>query len=175
MCIRDRLKALDTRFVKSKTVLSCINSLNQLGRLTTLHLRWIKAHVGSEGNEMADSIAGYGAANPNNDVLIDIPSSYASIKFRICSHLLEKWNEIWSANDLSQIKYWFPTIAPRKAAHIKHLNRENYSRLTRWLTGHSFTNRQNKLVNPGKFPDDNCRLCHDAQERAIHILSLIHI
>ena len=32
-------------------------------------------------------------------------------------------------------------------------------------------NRQNKLCNPNKFPDDKCRLCGLEQERAIHVLT----
>ena len=56
------LTALDKLTVKSDTVEKCLNALNELGKKNNVHLRWVKAHVGIHGNEIADFLAKKGAS-----------------------------------------------------------------------------------------------------------------
>ena len=55
------LAALNKLTVKSDTVDRCINALNDLGEKNRIHLRWVKAHVGIHGNEVADFLAKKGS------------------------------------------------------------------------------------------------------------------
>ena len=48
------LQALNNSFVTSRLVHQCISSLNALGTTTHVLLRYVKAHSGHEGNEIAD-------------------------------------------------------------------------------------------------------------------------
>ena len=67
------LAALNKLTVKSDTVDKTLNALNDLGKKNTVHLRWVKAHVGIHGNEVADFLAKKGSSlgeGPINEILI---------------------------------------------------------------------------------------------------------
>ena len=133
--------------ITSKLILGLNYKLNCLGKHTIIHLRWIKAHVGHLGNEMADSMAKRGAENVDNLPITNIPASYAYVKRTVNNKLEELWSEEWSSTqDMKQSKYWFPKPTMQKCSHMKDLNRNKFSILVRWLTGHAFLNRQNHLV-----------------------------
>ena len=100
-----------------------------------------------------------------NSEILNIPVSFSLIKRKINSCLIAEWEDDWK-----KTKYWFPAPDTRKANHMKHLSRDRFSRLLRWLTGHCFLNRQNNLVDTIKFPDPLCCLCGLELERAVHVL-----
>ena len=57
---RAAIQAIRGRFIKANIVKDTKARLNQLGASNTVVLRWIKAHVGHEGNERADELAKIG-------------------------------------------------------------------------------------------------------------------
>jgi hypothetical protein len=57
-----------------------------------------------------------------------------------------------------------------KSGHLLRLNRNNFGRAIRWLTGHCFLNRHNHLLNPADTPNPQCRLCDFEQETSSHII-----
>merc|ERR1712083_942164 len=66
------LAALNKLTVKSDTVEKCLNALNALGKNNSVHLRWVKAHVGIHGNEVADFLAKRGSSlgdGPTDELL----------------------------------------------------------------------------------------------------------
>ena len=66
------LSALNKLTIKSHTVEKCINTLNELGKKNKIHLRWVKAHVGIPGNEIADFLAKRGSSlgdGPTDELL----------------------------------------------------------------------------------------------------------
>ena len=74
------LKALRGNSIKSETVRRTIQELSTLGfDIPRLTLALIKAHVGYEGNELADHAAKQGALEPNMSIKTDIPISKTEI------------------------------------------------------------------------------------------------
>ena len=66
------LAALSKLTINSDTVEKCLNALNALGKKNKVHIRWVKAHVGIHGNEIADSLAKRGSSlgdGPTNELL----------------------------------------------------------------------------------------------------------
>ena len=103
----------------------------------------------------------------NTDILPPITTLYSELD----AHFLTKWQIFWNNVPYSQSKFWFKTIDLGRSNDIKNLKRESLTILGRWLSGFVFLRRQNELVNPGSYPSIMCRLCGEAPERAIHLIS----
>ena len=61
------LMALDKLKVESLTVEKTIDRLNSLGRHIKIELKWVKAHNGLTGNELADKLAKEGSHMPPDE------------------------------------------------------------------------------------------------------------
>ena len=72
-------------------------------------LCWIKAHVGTVGNEMADFQAREGAAGRGGERTLPVP--LVEIKNRIAGEATEEWNSEWTAyNAARQTKQFLPFV-----------------------------------------------------------------
>ena len=69
-----------------------------------------------------------------------------------------------------QTKIFFPKVDPVKSNHLLKLNKDDFGRAIRWLTGHCFLNRHNHLLDPFKYPSPTCRACNLEQETSSHII-----
>ena len=69
-----------------------IRKLSQLGYdIQRLTLTWIKAHVGYEGNQMADTTAKQGALEPKMSIKIEISISKTEISNKLTELISNKW------------------------------------------------------------------------------------
>ena len=112
------LPALASDEVKSRTVAQCISSLSSLGQTTRIYLRYIKAHAGHVGNEIADKAAKLGSSRP---VPYSRPLTYlphSLFKAHIKSALYDAWNLRWSQSKTGQTKVWFPVLSARKSRYL---------------------------------------------------------
>jgi len=146
--------------------------LNDIGmKNNVVHLRWVKAHVGHIGNELADDLAKKGSMDP----LLqghDIPDKSKALLFtQIRQGFKNAWKKEWeNRQDCRQTKQWFPTIDATASASLLGQNRAVLSRMVQLLTGHSFLrDHQAKMV---KSTELECRLCLEEDETSFHIIAL---
>ena len=71
-----------------------------------IHLRYIQAHKGHTGNEVADSLAKRATTHPHWYFPAPIPKS--EYKTLINQKIESLWTERWPTFGLSQIYIWFP-------------------------------------------------------------------
>jgi hypothetical protein len=92
---------------------------------------WVKAHVGTQGNELADRLANGAATNADIAICYNkIPKSVVKRELEITS--VEKWQSVWNRTTKGNItREYFPTVAERLNMKIS-----TNQHLTTMLTGH---------------------------------------
>ena len=152
------IKALDSTVCRSKTTQNTISNLNALAVFNTVKIRWIPAHKGHEGNELADALAKKGAKEINNITRPPIPkkAAYAALRERTKTtvtppvHMKLFWN-------------------PDHVKHLRHLDRRHLRAATQLLTGHNTLKYHFHKINIANNPI--CRLCGLENETAKHLLT----
>ena len=166
---RAALLALSSNSVSSAVVRETIGYLRRAATRNGVNLRWVKAHVGHEGNEKADELAKEGATNPQ--LLVDDPPLLAKTvaKRTITEGFYEIWKRTWQARtDCRQTKIWFPEPDKGVSFKLLQLDRRTFSSAAQLITGHNFMNRHQALVD--KTTDPECRYCMEDDESSFHII-----
>ena len=164
------LAALNKLTVKSDTVEKCLNALNSLGKNNSVHLRWVKAHVGIHGNEVADFLAKKGSSlgeGPTNELL----TPQSKQRCVINDYFHKKWTTAWQSYDAArQTKIWFPKPNSKKSSLLLRLNRNNLGRLVQFLTGHNKLKRH-KNIQDGVINPHSCTFCFEEEESSFHVIA----
>ncbi len=163
--------AINQHLIKSREVWSCIEALNDLGNTVKVELRWVKAHVGHEGNERADELAKEGANNPIQGVEPYLGLTKKMVTARVNEITEETWNIRWLAqkDKYRQTKLWFPKRDMAKSKIIvKNLDRGEIGLMVQAITGHNFLKRHEAIITPGK--DPMCTLCKEKEESFHHLV-----
>jgi ribonuclease HI len=174
MILSDSLSAIQAlcgNTMNSQLVKETIGLLDQVGARNFLSLRWVKAHIGIEGNEAADTAAGIGSQQIGATVK-DCPKTPSTVIKNLIKEAFErKWMTNWSNRaDCRQTKQWFPILIKRNTHNLLSLSRKEYSLLCQFITGHNFLNRHNALVN--KRVDAECQLCLEEEDQtSLHIFA----
>jgi ribonuclease HI len=137
----------------------------------TVRLAWIKAHVGIEGNEMADSAAKLGGEDSmgtNRKEWVPIPP--VLIRADVERAIRREWKARWINNDKYKMTKQFLTEPNKRISNaVIKLSKTGLSRLIQLVTGHNFLSYfQFKLdghINP------LCRLCGEENETFFHLIS----
>jgi ribonuclease HI len=163
------IRALLSPWIHTQTVEKAVTALDSASKGNFVKLRWVKAHVGYVGNELADELAKAGALDPTTQ-FDTIPPSTSSIK-RLAAEGFERiWDNQWKARtDCRQTKQWFPSINKTLSRQIIKLDRENLSAMVQLITGHNFLKRHSSLVN--KTTDKECRFCLEDEETTFHVMA----
>ena len=164
------LLAIKSHETNSSLILECIKKLNKVGSKNKLTLQWIKAHVGHDGNELADKLAKAGATSITKgpEPFLPIPYSYPKTKTKLI--LTKQWNSRWKTlNSCRQTKLWFECSSDKLSKHLTKLCRFDLGRLVQFITGHCNLNRhvslQDRSVNPA------CRHCLQSEETPWHLVT----
>jgi ribonuclease HI len=169
---KSALQALDRPTTNSSLILECKNALTKLHNIVPIQLRWIRAHVGHAGNELADQWAKKGTNTTTAIVEPFLPLSTKWIKTKLHSYSLTKWADRWnSVATARQTKIFFPKPNIPTSRALLRLDRETFGLAFRWLSGHNYLLRHCNLLDPVQFPNPTCRLCHYEPETSSHLLN----
>ena len=152
MCVREREREREGETV-SKTLQQQTKFLFSRKIMVLLILHWIKAHMGNEGNERANALAKQGTSltlppTPllNNPNFLPTPIPLSHVRNITKELSLNTWNLQWdNSTHYRQTKIFFPKVDQIKSGYLLRLNRDDFGRAIRWLTGHCFLNRHNHI------------------------------
>ena len=167
------LKVLAGTNVKFDSVKTTRDALHSLGSTNNVELRWIKAHVGHDGNEAADKAAKKGStSNRGNQKPLLAKSKAWSL---IDMQFRKTWETRWKGlKDHRQSKIFLHGPNKSNASKLLHCQSEVVGRVARLLTGHAHM-RRHQAVQDQKTREPtgeiNCRLCgEDDDETPAHIV-----
>ena len=168
------LLALNSHKVTSKIVQDTLNTFGRIDPSITVHLRWVKAHVGHHGNELADQLANDGSADLEH-VRGDGPIiPFAGLRNQLNEAIVMVWMVEWlNEQPCRQTKHFFPTVIKKLAQACVRLSRKEFSVLIQFITGHNFMRRHQSIVDLG-YPEMDicwCRYCDDGEESTYHLMS----
>jgi hypothetical protein len=155
--------------VQSPLVQNTVYLLNNLGRKNQVHIFWVKAHVGTIGNEKADCLAKIGAQ-------MHYPSRFQTAPSLCIQKTLTKqamrqdWQRQWTGlTTCRQTKLFFPSLHEGKSKQLLCKGRILLGTLTQFITG--FNHLGYHVLNMKKCEDDTCRLCLESVEDSWHLAS----
>jgi hypothetical protein len=130
----------------------------------------VKAHVGHEGNELADEVAKDGALL-NDEILEDSPKlSYNGLRKQLMERHYAIWKIQWTDRpDCRQTKLWLPEPNRKLSRDILRLDRKTLSIIVQLITGHNYMNYHQAKTDPSVDPE--CRFCLEDDESSQHIVA----
>ncbi len=177
---RSSIMALKRYVTPSRTLERCMTALNTLGTRTSVILRWIKAHVGHRGNEMADDLAKQGAKGQDFNVvsLQNVPAPYSYLTTKVEEGICTIWTRRWMGEKKDdgnpkyrQSKIFFPEPNKTKSYFLVRQDKATLFRLIQFITGHAFLKRHDFLVRgDADEPRPLCRLCQQDDETPHHLI-----
>ena len=159
--------ALDNKKITSQLVSDTVYELELLATKTKrITLAWVKAHVGTAGNEAADIEAKEGSKG-NNAVKAYISKPKTATKQEINEMVREKWRQRWvESSKYGHTKNFYIGPDKNRAKKVLMHSRSAMSTLVQVITGHNllshFQSKQDRTICP------MCRFCEEANETFYH-------
>jgi ribonuclease HI len=165
------IKALNKNMVRTSLLQQCTQALQIISSTNTISLQWIKAHVGHEGNEEADTLAKMGAYSVTTEVEPILPVSRRWIRSSIEDFTRMEWRDRWiSTPTARQTKIFLQSPSKNLSRKLLQHDRITLGELGRWILGHNFLLRHNHLLDPYTFPSPTCRQCQQEEETSSHLI-----
>ena len=164
------IKAVTSLRTRSNLVCHCVNALNTLGGLTRVTLQWVKAHVGTVGNETADFLAKEAAMMPCEGPEPFVPVPYSACKRAVYQWIEEDCTKKWlNVSSCRQTKELFARPLPLRGwRRLIGLSRVKLRLTIQILTGHGNLGSHNFTI--GKWDSSTCRRCDLGPESRSHIV-----
>jgi len=186
--------ALKNIWVKSLLVQQTLDLLDQAaGHCKELTIKWVQAHEGYKGNELADRAAKQGRDSPAAPDWETPLLAKAVMHSEIDKMVTRLWEQTWDeVIGCRQTRYWFPK-GPRKdfVKDIAFLSKTICGQLIQLVTGHTYLKRHQAIIDESErqriiqitgntadngeeiidAPDPTCSLCHQGEETPQHFLS----
>jgi ribonuclease HI len=149
--------------------------LNKVGEKNTLILSWIKAHVGHEGNELADQLAKQGTKCSNKN---SMPLARSAIHKQLEMKTTAAWQKEWDqySPKARQSRYFLEGPRGGIWKDLSTQERSTVGRCVRFITGHAFLRKHEAVEDENtRYPtaDTRCRLCfeEDSEETPHHLIT----
>ncbi|GBN70217.1 hypothetical protein AVEN_271441-1 [Araneus ventricosus] len=113
------IAALKSASSRSGFVNNIKKDLSQLKHL--VGLSWVKAHIGIQGNELADQQAKLATTT---GIDIDIPAPRSFIKRTLQTYMINEWNEYWRLYDSAsgaRVREYLSSVSPKFLTHYRFL------------------------------------------------------
>ena len=153
----------------------CIEKLDALKETSKVVFRWVKAHKGIQGNELADGMAKQGTTDCATSVFVPYPASYR--KKIIEEYMYSQWKEEWKVLKGSNFghrtsKFWLAEVDPKSICkELIKQNRSDISLVIALLSGHNATKEHlERSKNLDQDITMECRLCESERETNEHLL-----
>ena len=162
------LQALASNICKANTVRETHNHLNTLAESNKkVQVCWIKAHVGHDGNELADEYAKLGTTDTST--CMDTRTTRNQIRKCIANYIYHKWREKWQAiKRCRQTKMFYPQPDRGKYRQVRTFSRTELQRYIQAITGQNNLNYLNSMIVTGH--TSMCRFCEEEDETFSHIV-----
>ena len=153
----------------------CMKKLKTLKETVKVVFRWVKAHEGIQGNELADVLAKQGTTDGAVSVFVPFPTSHR--KTLIEKYMYSQWKDEWKILKGSSFKhrnskFWLAETDPKTICRglIKQ-KRSDASLAIALLSGHNTTKEHLKRSNTlDPEATMECRLCESSEETNEHLL-----
>ena len=161
------LLALAQQSCTSKLVKETTELLNEAAKHKAIILCWTKAHVGTIGNERADTLAKEGAVGQNR---IEIGMPLCEIKREATEFFYNRWKENFQQYEGARMgKLFYEGPDKDKAKYVLKLARGKLARFIRIISGHNSLFYFRSKVDPDVNPQ--CRFCLEADEDFEHLVN----
>ena len=161
------LQALKAKHGKAQTVKDTHDALNDLElQSKQVRLTWIKAHIGLDGNELADEYAKLGTVDLTTQ--INTHTTYKEIRAATREYVYHKWREKWKAlKKCRMTKLFYDGPDRRVGKVVARLSRNDMTLFIHAITGHNNLNYMNSIIIPDYTP--LCRFCEEEDETFDHL------
>ena len=165
------LQSLSANEIHNSIVLRTVKQLNELAYDgLSIHLYWVKAHAGVDGNELADKLAREGG---ELNMVTHLPLPRSEVRKQVLRAIRLKWDNEWTEYGEARHSKLFISGQNRlRGKQIYSLGRIDLRRLIMGVTNH------NDLRYHQAFQDDTinptCRFCRMYDETFDHFFSCVH-
>ena len=167
---KNALNRLNDPKMKTRLQSCCIEVWTRLAEKNQVKMRWVKAHSGHQGNELADTLAKEAVETlpePETPTAIQMKK----VNMIIRDYTTKKWIREWLSNPkyCRQTKQWMRVPDAEKISQLLKLTKRQLSLVIQLLTGFNNMNNHTARISQSATTDASCRLCGHGVEDAWHL------